>query len=99
MVDVYKNLEKYLGTKTLIIVECQKHWDQIIPFLRIDCDVKFDESDYITRYKCAINLEYKFQETYAELNWYKITYANKYKNYTFISSNIICNKNEIYECW
>lgn len=98
MVDVYKNLEKYLGTQTLIIVECQEHWDQIIPFLRINCSSKFDKSDYIKRDKTTINLSDKSYESYAELDWYKSTHVNKYKNYTYISSNILCGP-KIHEVW
>lgn len=91
-------LKLYLGTKTLIKVENQQHWDLIIPYLRTLSNFKIKSEDYLKNN--MLNLYNKYYESMLDKNFYISNKNNIYKGYKVISSDIICGERTIiHELW
>jgi len=82
-----ENLQKYLGTKTIIKVISQEHWDLLIANLRQGSGVtKFKSKDY-KKYgtDTILIMDSKGTESCANRDWVKKN--NKYLEHISISSS------------
>lgn len=91
-----KNIDSYLGTTTILIIDSNEDWLKIYPKLRDKTQLKFTKDVYN---KCggdvAINLYDKGFESRGTLSWFETT--KPYNLYTYIhSKNILNNK---YRLW